>query len=232
MTASYAQKPKLKINKIMKKGILITLMSATMMFVAANISAQTVAATKLEPAKKVENCECKKSCENCAQTTCQMSEGQRGKYAKGKNRHHRGGKHMMKPTEEAVKNLKAYPETVGDMERHVIYLSERKNEEAFKVELIPGKVMEVDCNQHRLMGAIKEETVQGWGYTYLTFETNGQTASTMMMCPDPKTEKFVSGATEMVRYNSRLPIVVYLPKGVELRYKIWSAGRLSTAEQQ
>lgn len=224
----------------MKKGILITLMSATMMIFAANVSAQTVAATKLQPAKKVESCECKEkceckeSCENCTQTTCKMGDAQKGKCTKGKgkHKHHRGGKHMMKPTDEAVKNLKAYPETVGEMERHVIYLSERKNEDAFKVELIPGKVMEVDCNQHRLMGQIKEETVQGWGYTYHTFETNGQAASTMMMCPDPKTEKFVYGATEMVRYNSRLPIVVYLPKGIELRYKVWSAGHLTTAEQQ
>ncbi len=222
----------------MKKGILITLMSATMMIFAANVGAQTVAATKLQPAQKVENCECKEkceckeSCENCAKTTCKVGEGKKGKCTKGKHRHHRGGKHMMKPTEEALKNLKAYPETVGDMERHVIYLSERKNEDALKVELVPGKIMEVDCNQHRLMGQIKEETVQGWGYNYFTFETNGETASTMMMCPDPKTEKFVYGATEMVRYNSRLPIVVYLPKGIELRYKIWSAGHLSTAEQQ
>ena len=69
----------------MKKGILITLMSATMMIFAANVGAQTVAATKLQPAQKVENCECKEkceckeSCENCAQMTCKVGEGKKGK---------------------------------------------------------------------------------------------------------------------------------------------------------
>ena len=28
----------------------------------------------------------------------------------------------------------------------------------------------------------------------------------------------------LIRYNSRLPIVVYAPEGVEIRYRIWSAG--------
>ena len=27
----------------------------------------------------------------------------------------------------------------------------------------------------------------------------------------------------LLRYNSRLPIVVYVPEGVEVRYRLWSA---------
>jgi ecotin len=27
-----------------------------------------------------------------------------------------------------------------------------------------------------------------------------------------------------IRYNSRLPIMVYVPEGVEVRYRIWTAG--------
>ena len=29
--------------------------------------------------------------------------------------------------------------------------------------------------------------------------------------------------SRLIRYNSRLPVVVYAPEGVELRYRIWKA---------
>jgi ecotin len=34
----------------------------------------------------------------------------------------------------------------------------------------------------------------------------------------------MGGEPRLFRYNSRLPIVVYAPEGVEIRYRIWSAG--------
>lgn len=129
------------------------------------------------------------------------------------------------PTDEAIKNLKPYPEVLDSLERYVIYLDQKADESLFEVELIAGKKMMVDCNRHRLMGNFKEETLQGWGYNYYVFETNDQVLSTLMMCPEnTKTEKFVSGESVSVRYNSRLPIVVYLPKGTDLKYRIWTAG--------
>jgi ecotin len=38
-------------------------------------------------------------------------------------------------------------------------------------------------------------------------------------------ERFIaiSGEPYLIRYNSRLPIVVYVPEGVEVRYRIWKA---------
>lgn len=50
--------------------------------------------------------------------------------------------------------------------------------------------------------------------------------STLMACPDGKrTEAFVPvvGDGFMLRYNSKLPIVLYVPKDIEVRYRIWSA---------
>lgn len=45
-----------------------------------------------------------------------------------------------------------------------------------------------------------------------------------MACQEPKTEKFVSLRDNTLRrYNSRSPIVAYVPKGYEVRYRIWSA---------
>lgn len=138
-----------------------------------------------------------------------------------------------KGTDEAIKNLKAYDKVQLDsMDRFVIYVDQKADESLFSVELIAGKTMEVDCNRHRLMGEFVQETVDGWGYNYYVFETEGHVASTMMACPDgKKTEKLITTAEGLdVRYNSRLPIVVYLPKGYELKYKIWSAGEIQSAD--
>ncbi|KAF1019879.1 MAG: Ecotin [Pseudomonas sp.] len=47
-----------------------------------------------------------------------------------------------------------------------------------------------------------------------------------MACPDTtKRKDFVPviGKGFLLRYNSKLPIVVYVPKDVEVRYRIWSA---------
>ena len=55
----------------------------------------------------------------------------------------------------------------------------------------------------------------------------GPLASTMMACPDGKKEKkFVTaylGDAGMLRYNSKLPIVVYTPDNVDVKYRIWKA---------
>lgn len=131
----------------------------------------------------------------------------------------------MKLNEEQAKNLAAFPEAKAGMVRHVIFLKTKPNEDKLKVEIIPGKVMSVDCNQHFLMGALEEKDLQGWGYTYFEFNSNGQTRSTMMACNKPNQDKFVSGETKLVRYNSKLPIVVYAPEGYEVKYSIWKAGK-------
>ena len=49
----------------------------------------------------------------------------------------------------------------------------------------------------------------------------------MMACPDgKKTKKFVTaglGDDAMLRYNSKLPIVVYTPENVDVKYRVWEA---------
>ncbi|MNO08939.1 Ecotin precursor [compost metagenome] len=50
--------------------------------------------------------------------------------------------------------------------------------------------------------------------------------STLMACPEStKTQGFVPvvGDGFMLRYNSKLPLVLYVPKDIEVRYRIWSA---------
>lgn len=155
--------------------------------------------------------------------------GQQGGKQKGQR-----GKGMNMERRADVVELKYFPEAPDGMDRFVIWLPQRGETDAveydFKVEIIPGKMMEVDCNHHNLMGSFTEQTVDGFGYTYYVFNSNGNVASTRMGCPDNTlTEKFVTGATELVRYNSKLPLVVMVPKGFEVKFKVWRAGQLQDA---
>ena len=132
--------------------------------------------------------------------------------------------------QERAKILEPYPAANDGMVRHVIYLSKKSDESKFKIEIVPGKVMSVDCNVHTLMGKLEEKDLQGWGYTYYEFTSDGKTASTMMACNKPNENRFVSSQSLIVRYNSKLPIVVYAPKGYEIRYRVWKAGKDQSSE--
>ena len=49
----------------------------------------------------------------------------------------------------------------------------------------------------------------------------------MAVDPDrPKVDRFVtlSGPPALLRYNSRLPTVIYVPEGVSVKYRLWRAG--------
>ena len=126
---------------------------------------------------------------------------------------------------EAEKALEAFPAAEVGMVRHVIQLKKQKDESMFKIEIVPGKNMLVDCNNHMLMGKLEEKDLQGWGYNYYVFSSDGQTRSTLMACNKPKENKFVQAQTLTVRYNSRLPIVIYAPEGYEVQYRIWKADK-------
>lgn len=39
----------------------------------------------------------------------------------------------------------------------------------------------------------------------------------------PRVDKFVSMTFETIRYSSRLPVAIYVPKGAEVKYRIWTS---------
>ncbi len=126
----------------------------------------------------------------------------------------------------ASADLQAFPAAVAGQTRHVIQLPALADEDRHKVELIVGRTQSVDCNRHMFGGALQERTADGWGYTYYVLDSLGQGVSTLMGCP-PGSERtaFVRSSDEtLVRYNSRLPLVVYTPEDVELRYRVWRGG--------
>ncbi|EFA86628.1 ecotin precursor [Heterostelium album PN500] len=126
---------------------------------------------------------------------------------------------------QPLSKVAPYPEPKEGQKRSVIYLPPLEDEYAAKVELVIGKTLLVDGNRHMLGGKLEEVTLQGWGYTYYVVENVVGPMSTLMFIPGPKTEQFVQmrSNNELVRYNSKLPIVVYTPADVEVRYRIWRA---------
>lgn len=136
---------------------------------------------------------------------------------------------MLSPSalaETEVKNiLEPYPEAKSDEIRYVIELPKLLNEDNVKIQLTAGKTIAVDCNRHSFGGAISEVNLEGWGYTYYKVSELIGPRSTRMACGNEnKQDEFVSMSdSPLVRYNSKLPIIIYAPKDVVVKYRIWQA---------
>jgi len=133
------------------------------------------------------------------------------------------------PAGQAADNMKAFPPPENGMVRYVLQLPKQEDESAFKVELIIGRTVLVDeRNRYFFGGKIQKETIKGWGFTRYNVSQLGPMAGTQIAFDPnaPKVNRFISigGEPYLIRYNSRLPIVVYAPEGVEVRYRIWTAG--------
>ena len=137
------------------------------------------------------------------------------------------------PIDEATtNNLTAFPAPEAGYERHVIHLPVGNYEDNLKIELLPGKTQEVDCNAHHYTGSLQEKTLEGWGYNYYELSDLNGPLSTKMACPDDtESLKFVPVFSQgsLLQYNSHLPVVVYLPSQLELRWRIWVATPYNTA---
>ncbi|AIM36400.1 ecotin family protein [Sphingobacterium sp. SG20118] len=93
-----------------------------------------------------------------------------------------------------------------------------------KIEFFAGKYMETDaCNTYFLSGEFEEKNLEGWGYNYYVFKTNGNVGMTQMLCEGEKKNTFVQAKSIVSDYNGRMPIVIYAPEGYEVKFKIYKA---------
>ncbi|UCP11171.1 serine protease inhibitor ecotin [Pseudomonas sp. MM213] len=131
-----------------------------------------------------------------------------------------------------LEDVAPFPKAENGFTRQVIHLAPQASEDNYQVEILAGKTLTVDCNRQRLGGMLEEKNLEGWGYPFYRLEKVIGPMSTLMACPDGKSKQDfvpVVGDGFRLRYNSKLPIVLYVPKDVEVRYRIWSAS--STVEK-
>jgi ecotin len=124
--------------------------------------------------------------------------------------------------------MKAFPPADSGMVRFVLNPPKQEKEFEYKLQLIVGKTVATDrANRYFFGGQIEEETIDGWGFPKFIVRELGPMAGTLMAVdPDaPQLERFITlgGDPFFIRYNSALPVVVYVPTGVEVRYRIWKA---------
>ena len=127
-----------------------------------------------------------------------------------------------------LEDVAPFPKADKGFTRQVIHLAPQTAENNFQVEILAGKTMSVDCNNPRLGGILEEKNLEGWGYPFYRMDKVIGPMSTLMACPEGKTHEVfvpVVGDGFVLRYNSKLPIVLYVPKDVEVRYRIWSASK-------
>ena len=133
------------------------------------------------------------------------------------------------PDPEAVRNLEAaYPAAGPGRVRHVVLLPAVAEEAAedLKVEVVAGKTIDTDgVNRFRFGGEFREKDIPGWGFSFLEVDALPGPLSTRIAPLEgaPAEKRFVAGPRMLMRYNSRLPIVVYAPAGVEIRTRVWRA---------
>jgi ecotin len=128
----------------------------------------------------------------------------------------------------AADDMTAFPPAEEGMARYVITLPKQEDESAFKVELFIGKTVRTDAvNRYFFGGTLETENIPGWGYDRYILRKLGPMAGTLMAVDPgaPLVERFITtgGGLRLFRYNSRLPIAVYVPAGVEVRYRLWRA---------
>ncbi|HPY39398.1 MAG TPA: ecotin family protein [Thiolinea sp.] len=132
--------------------------------------------------------------------------------------------------------MKPFPQPHATDARLVIRLPKRQDEKSLFVRVTPGKFMTTDCNTQSYNGQLETKTAQGWGYNFYVLRTNGNAMSTMMACPPSSSSRMVfvpvAAAQQTLPYNSRMPLVYYVPKEFSIQYEVLVPQQRGTARPE
>lgn len=122
--------------------------------------------------------------------------------------------------------LEIYPKAEQGMKKILYLLEKKEKEEDYKLEIKFGKDIVVDDNIHQFLGGnLEEKDVEGWGYPYYVFSGDSEMVHTLMAFPaESKKERrvYYPWATKMLSYNSKIPLVLYVPKDVKVEVSLWN----------
>ena len=136
-------------------------------------------------------------------------------------------------------DLSGYPAPAQGLQRWVIQPSGLLPESAdalisttpldWRVQLIVGQEVELDCNISQLSGPALTMTRLPKASGKALFSVQGPVTvmSTMKLCPkdQPRKRSFLTLGKQpyLVPYNASWPIVVDLPNNTQLRWRVWKA---------
>ena len=105
---------------------------------------------------------------------------------------------------------------------YVITAPEGLGAESYYIELIPSKLLEVDCNIHVLNGKFELQSDGESDLTYI-FRSDGTTLSTRMGCPEESLEeKLIRHPGIVVLRQAGASGEVCLPEGFIMRYRLYA----------
>ncbi len=124
-------------------------------------------------------------------------------------------------------DLAPYPAPATGLERFVMRLPAMERAHDSLVEIQVGRRISSDCNRPRLFGKLERRIADGWGFPYFEITDISQPMTTLMACPDQEqpVERFITvhGDGFMQPYKSELPMVIHVPAGYRVRYRVWRA---------
>ncbi len=119
-------------------------------------------------------------------------------------------------------DIAMFPKAAPGMRQIVIRPARRADETQVRIEFYAGQMRTIDCNLVSIPAGLTRHEVQGWGYPYWEMRVPPPAITTLMGCPTGSNHPaFVHGAPVAVDYRSALPIVVYVPTGYSVRYRLW-----------
>ena len=122
------------------------------------------------------------------------------------------------------RDITMFPSPEKGFKQIPIWLPVKEKEENFKVEVFVGADQIVDCNQYFMIGKLISKELPGWGYSFYHAETKSELAGTRMGCFEKrKQKKFIHLQPLLIEYNSRIPLVIYIPNNLKLKYKIFQS---------
>jgi ecotin len=105
----------------------------------------------------------------------------------------------------------------------------------WRVQLIAGREVEADCNQQAFSGRFRASQVKALGVSVYRVSAVGPMVTTRMACPpgEAKRRVFVPMGSKpfVVPYDASRPIVVFTPKDLQLRWRLWKAERVQQTAQ-
>jgi ecotin len=136
-------------------------------------------------------------------------------------------------------DLSAYPQPAPGERRWVIQLpgvlppshdpALSPDPREWRVQLIVGQMAEVDCNATSFRARLRAWRPGADQREAYRVDAVGPLVSTRMACPagTGRRRAFVTmaGKPYVVPYNASVPIVVYAPAPLELRWRLWKAER-------